>query len=522
MKVVRYLKGTSVVQSRPDARVRSGRLPWLGLALIAAAPLVSAAGFTVPDCGRLEQWARQPDTREMIAITPRVKVNALLRAELIEPLFGQPVEQWQHDDFTAARKQMSACIGAANKRRDTQVAGHLAHGSRLIGKAGGAVTRLARFRQAAGKEVDKILAHPATPEMPKVIDAAIATLKGEGSNKRLDVDPSLAYVAGNVRNLQRDMDYLTEADRQALIDKLEAHRADAAAAAGAIEDELAQARAELDAAPATAAGMHTLQQLSQAPVLSKVPRAQADAFRGAVQRKQNAIRVAMNRQRAEQTARAEAEARRPMDLGPRLAQLIDGDAVDAVGLAGLAPGMSRQAAVATLKHAWKYDFEGGLPMMNSFVATRQIFPQLKQERRNGGKVELGVMDGGKVGQIRLVEFYKAMLVNTNPQAWLSKRLGEPDEVRAAQGGRLLTWKDGDRRLQVLATNQIENVWRFAGYESEMAISVWTEDFEDYLADVAERCDATRSKPRNEVSMSDTAWFAVNCGLAGGSKEHPGI
>lgn len=489
--------------------------------LLAGLP-ARAATFSVPDCSRLEPWAATLKPGEMMSVTPRLEISALLRADLTEPLFGVATEKWQRNDFGVAIKQMGACVRAANKRRDSKAAAQLSQASRLIGKAGSAMNRIERFRAAAARDVQAIIDQPGTTEMPAVIDAAVAALSGEGGRSRLKVDPKLAYVAGNIGNLQRAREYLTEADRLELIGRLKADRASTAAEGEALAHQLAEARQAVAAAPTSADGLRMLQQLSESPLLGKVSLDEASAFRATLQQRQSAIRAELNRQQAQQDAQAAAEARRPIDIALRLEQLVQGDAVDAVSLGGLAPGMSRADAVSVLKNAWRFNFEGELPMMNSFVATRPIFPMLKAERRNGGKVELGLDDDDVVGQVRYVEFYKAMLINTTPQAWLSKRLGEPDEVRLGNGGRLMTWTDGQRRLQVLATNQIEEVWRMAGYESELAISVWNEDYEAHLLDVGKRCDATVKTPRNELSMSDSLWFAQHCGLTGASSEHAGI
>lgn len=483
----------------------------------------AAADFSVPDCDAIEQWAAKLKRGEMVAVTPKVKFSSLLRAELTEPLFGMAAKNWSHDDFSAAYKKMAECRKGAGKRHDKKAVIKLSQAAKMVGKGGSAMRRVDHFRDAATKEVKKIIGHPVTQEMPGVIEAAQAALRGEATNERLKVDPKLAYVAGNVSNLQRYYDYLTEQDRLDLIATLEAEKASTVAEAGAIDDEMAKARKTLATAPATQDGLRILQQLTQAPVLEKITMADASAFREAIQKRQNAIRAEMSRQQARQQAQAAAQARRPIDLSQRLVQLIGGDAVENVTLGGIEPGVSRDDAVATLKKKWKFDFKGGLSILNEFVATRQIFPQLKSERRNGGRVELGVLDNGNVGQIRYVEYYNAAVVNTTPQAWLTKHLGKPNNVRPAGNyGRILTWKDGDRRMQVLATNQIEEVWRMAGFEGELAISIWNEDYEQYLVTVRERCNETRNKSRSELTMSDTTWFALNCGLAGGSKEHLGI
>lgn len=197
------------------------------------------------------------------------------------------------------------------------------------------------------------------------------------------------------------------------------------AASAAIEKELADARKAVAEAPATPGGLQSLQQLSQAPVLDKIGMDEAAAFREEVAQRQREIRAELSRQEAEARAQAQAEAKRPIDLGQRLAQLIRGEDLDELSIGGLALEMPEQQAVSTLERDWKFEYKGGLSINNDFVATKPIFPLLKKERRNGGKVHLGIMDDGTLGQVHYVEYYKAMIVSTTPQAWLTNILGSP-------------------------------------------------------------------------------------------------
>jgi len=486
----------------------------------APASLATPGTFTLPGCDALQPWAARYERGDMVEVTPRVQFTSLLRPELTGPLFGIPAERWSHDQFSSVYKKIIACRNKAGKQ-DKTAFNQFHQAAKGVGKGAKAMVRVDRFRERAAKTVDKILEHPASPELPKLVDAAQTALRGEDPTDALSVDPKLAYVAGDVRNLKSYSDYLTEQDRNELIARLEAGKAKVAAASSAIEKELADARKSIAAAPATEAGLRSLQQLTEAPVLEKVGLNEAQAFRQEVQQRQREIRTEINRQQALKQAEAEAEARRPIDLGERLAQLIRGRDLEELSLGGLSLGMPEQRAVSTLKRDWNFDYDGGISINNDFVATRPIFPQLKKERRNGGKVHLGLMDD-KVGQIHYVEYYKAMIVSTTPQAWLTKHIGAPDKVAPAQGGRLLTWKRGDLRLQVLATNQIDQVWRFANFEGKLVISFWNEDYEEHLADVGERCDKLLEEKRGRGNMSEAMWFGLNCGLAGGAKEHAGI
>ena len=199
------------------------------------------------------------------------------------------------------------------------------------------------------------------------------------------------------------------------------------------------------------------------------------------------------------------------------------DDVEDITLQGLYPGMSRPQAISFLQKKWNFNFDGGLNILNSFVPERKIYPLLKAERRNGGKVELGIMDNNAVGQIKYVEYYKAMVIDSTPQAWLSKRLGKPHEVSFGSGGRLLTWKDGSLRLQVMVSNQVDVLWGGAGYVSRMLIALWSKDYEEYLVRLNERCDEIRKKPRNQWSMEDATLFAQkDCPMGQGTLIVPGL
>ena len=249
-----------------------------------------------------------------------------------------------------------------------------------------------RFREKAAKTVDKILEHPGSPELSKLLDAAQTALWGKDPTDALSVDAKLTYVADDVKNLKSHSDYLTEQDRNELIARLEAGKGKVVAASNVIEKELADARKSIAAAQATATGLRSLQKLAEAPVLEKVGLNEAQELREEVQQRQREIRTEINRQQAQSKDKTEAEASHPFDLRERLVKLFQGDELKELSFGGLSPGMSKEQAISTLRRDWKFDYDGGLCINNDFVATRPILPQLKKERRNGGKVHLGLMD----------------------------------------------------------------------------------------------------------------------------------
>lgn len=487
---------------------------------------VPPGGFEIPACDVLHAWVGRLDRDETIRFAPKVEVNSLLRPGWTAPVFGLPAERWDQDQYAAVYEEAIACRDAAKARDDMAAFNRFHQAAKVVGKGGQAMRRVERVRASAAENVDEILGHQGSPALPQIVEAAQMALRGEDPTEFIEEArtryPKMAYVFSDAKQLAGYTDYLTEADRNGLIERLDAGKAEVVAKSRAIEQELAEARAAVAAAPTTLAGMRSLRELKDAPVLARVGLEEAKAFRVEVQQRQNEIQAELRAREAAREARAEAEANRPIDLAPRLTQLFHGDDLDELSLGGLSLGMAEQRAVATLTNQWQFDYENGVSLYNDFVATRPIYPQLKKERRNGGKLHLGVMDDEKLGLVRYVERYKAMLVTTQPQAWLQKRLGPPDEIAAERGGRLLTWKDGDLRLQVFATNQTDVLWRGAGFVSKVAISLWSEHYETYLADLDERCQALFEQKRERGSISEAIWFAGHCDLVGNARDHVGI
>ena len=59
-------------------------------------------------------------------------------------------------------------------------------------------------------------------------------------------------------------------------------------------------------------------------------------------------------------------------------------------------------------------------------------------------------------------------------------------------------------------------------KSELAISIWSEDYENYLAELGERCHKLLEEKRDRGSISEAIWFAEHCDLAGNANDHAGI
>lgn len=209
------------------------------------------------------------------------------------------------------------------------------------------------------------------------------------------------------------------------------------------------------------------------------------------------------------------------DLAPYLSALLKGDEVEDITIRGLRPGMKMNRVVNELKKEWGYAPDGRSMEPNTFTIPRSQRARYKVEQRSGGQVKLTPMDNGKAGQIRFEEHFLGMSVPAQGQRHLTEQLGKPDRVQHGGGGTFMSWKDGDYRLQVFVTNQLDVFWAGAGYKSRVLLSLWNEDFEDHLQEINERCEEIKSKSRRDLSMKDSTFMMSECNL-GSKGRKPGL
>ena len=210
-----------------------------------------------------------------------------------------------------------------------------------------------------------------------------------------------------------------------------------------------------------------------------------------------------------------------LPITPRLEALLQGDDVAELTIRGLAPGRPRADAVAFIRRQWGFEQVPDLSLTTTYGLSRVAQRQVAAERRDGGSVKLEDMDG-RVGQITFTEHYKAKIELDVLRDWLTERLGQPDSVEPLQHGLSLTWRDGSRRLQVRAVNQVD-VLRFnVGLRSQLGLALWNDDYEDYAEQASERCDKIRKMPRSEISIEQSMFFTTQCSLGMGPSVTPGL
>lgn len=207
---------------------------------------------------------------------------------------------------------------------------------------------------------------------------------------------------------------------------------------------------------------------------------------------------------------------------PRLEQLLPRDEVDEATLNGLRLGVAESDAVAVVRGQWNFQQRPHMSLTKSYGPGRAAVPQLEKERRSGGEITFKSMPD-QVGQVEWVEHYKAQLELAPVKHWLVERFGKADSEQAEPLGFNWTWKDGDQRLQVAASNQVDVLAAAANYRSKLRIALWNEDYEDYLTEVDQRCDKLRKTPRSEFSMDDSMFFVkAECPLVDGHPKEAGL
>jgi hypothetical protein len=463
-------------------------------------------------------------------VTPKARISGLFKAELTQPLFGSSALSWTSEQRNAIARQVNQCRREAGQQKREKALIQLGTLVKSLKGAFRTLSRVELFQQKARDEVTGLLDQQAVPDLPKAIALAVEALEGKDVSSAVREARTLGYLGGRVNNLRRYYDYLPEETRQALIVQLQQRQKSAATDQQAIDDELATARQAARQAPQDQSGLRILQHLLYAPVLDKLSRDDARAFREEVQTRMTAIQRVMQQQQAIYAEQAAAEAKKPIDLSQHLSQLLAEQSLEDVSIRGLIPGTTHAEAVSHLNTRWQFGYPGGLSAFavgttnkDKLEPNRDTRSRYKAERRSGGTVELTVMADDKVGQIVFDEYYKAALLDQPAEASLVERFGKPDAVQDSDDGRLLYWRDGERRLQVMLSNRVDVFALSADYVSRLQISLWNRDFEAFLEAVNKRCSKIRQTPRNAWSMDDSVWFGVNqCPLGEGYEKKPGL
>lgn len=474
--------------------------------------------FELPECEELEQWAERLEPNKTFALAPEVEITTLLEDDLTVPLVGEPVSDWTRQELSTLRRQMTLCRRQAHKRKDQTSTDQLYAAIKAVDSARAPLTRLQQVRTRTAQTVDRLLNYRPSRRLEGQLALSQDALRGKA------IDPGrydLRQVPNWIPQLQQASGYLGEKEIGRFVASLGQRREQMQQQFQAAEKAFAEAERKLAEVPLTQAGLATLDELERLPALNDVSPAQIDQFRGEINRKRSAIYAALRRQQQAQRAASQrqnstqgqsprhaAATPGPVDIRERLGQLLQNDDVDEIQLIGLEPNMAHQEAIRQIQSQLGYR------------ATRTL--SLTQAHGKGATlIEFQPMDG-QVGELDLTERFKGRLEMDVVSRSLSDRFGRPDEVETVPGGQMMTWRDADQILQVLATNRVHNAVAHKGYRSRLSIGLWSDDYEAYLEDLNERCEELWDKPRNELSTNDAVYLGSQCPLIPGQHKTVGV
>jgi len=277
-----------------------------------------------------------------------------------------------------------------------------------------------------------------------------------------------------------------------------------------VNEEFEAAKQQLAAVPMTQAGAMELDRLNQLPVLGKVPRADALAFQGEVMNKRRAISSAVRQQATQQAA---AEAAKPVAIEARLNTLLgEKDDVGETSVRGLRPGIPYAKAKQMMADDWGFGTGAGGDILFKEYAPkgRDLDRYKQQERRDGGMFLFETMED-EVGKLSYTEHYTGALDIGAIQAWLIGHFGEPDAQQPTPLRFTWNWEDDGIHLQVVASNQaLDQMRAMWGFKSALEITLWSDDYTDFLAAAQEHCEELSNKPMSDLSVQDKMDLLQGC------------
>jgi len=446
-------------------------------ALMICTPQICLAAIEQATCDSLKSWAENYDAKQEFEPRPGVKINTIFQDETLIPIFNKSILEWERSDIKQLQGWLAQCRKQAYANKDK----HSGEQFYAVIKSAKLASRSMRpiwseQHKAAKRQKHEQIARDRALQKENIRQQNIAAQKTDTNSGRA-IGPKNEQAAE---------------EHQSLLD-------------------------QVNSVSETKAGLMQLSRIAYRTDTGSMSREQRESYNQAFQYKRRII----NANIAEQEAKAKAEAQKPIDLSQRLSWLIQGSEIEDLSIGGLRPGMSRKEIVAKLRKDWGFESSGTTLDSSIFTGKSKDEGKYISERRNGGAVTLSIMEDDELGQLTFEERYFAIAIPAQVQRRLSDKLGEPDKVQPGGGGVFMMWKDGDYRLQVFVTNQLEVVWKGAGYKSRLALSYWHEDFEDHLEQVNKRCNKLKSKGRNQWSINDATFFTMQCNLSSQPRK-PGL
>ena len=473
------------------------------------APALSETDLTQPDCPALQSWAAGLAPKDTFKPNPHLEINTLFRDEQLVPLFGQGILGWERDDFNAVMGWLNDCRKAAYTARD-KATGQSFYAAIKTMKAS-----LRPLKQYWGKRrlllqnIDHIIEQKDFDELPQLLAMAQQALRGEDVAAGVEtLHPRYHGLGRQAAELGTGRDYFSGAELAAMIQRLETRRTDAGTAVAERNQRHETLLHEIAAVPMDRSGLNQLNSIAYSAPVGEMTREEVDSYNAAMQARRNAINA---RLRSEQAAAEQARATLPAPVQEQLANVLTGDTVNDLALRGLRPGMDYDRARAIALSDWDYGEATGGDLFKQFTTTgKQLARYTREERRDGGMLEFSTMSG-QVGKIVFTEHYTGPMDVTALSKALRERFGPPQKTGNEDGATLLEWRQDNINLKVLAGDRIARMERsYKGYRSSVEVTLWSQDYSEYLAEAERHCAELRNKPMSELSVNDRQALLMGC------------
>jgi hypothetical protein len=412
------------------------------------------------------------------------------------------------------RRGIGVCRKQAGKRKDKQTADQLYVVQKAIDASRRQLTSMQQSSTNTAQTVERLIKYPPSERLGRQIALSIDALQGKQPDLAAH---GLQRMPNWIAGLQQAADNLPANEIEKHVAALNARRLEMQGNSDKLANDFAAARQELAAAPLTPAGMRTLDHLQSLAWLKQLLPQDQDAFRNDINNKRQQYsqlqrRKQMAQQPQSQPARSAggasgSAASTTTDLPTYFREVLVGGAVEDVSIRGLTPAVPAQQAVRHATKTWGLRETVSLALSPAYGL-------------HGLMVEFKSMDDDTVGQIDYTTRFKSALDLNAAVDSLSKRFGNPDKTEDVPAGKRLTWRDGDRILQVIVANRVNHMYR--GYQSRLGVALWSERYEDYLADINEKCAELSDTPMNELSLSQKQYMAGHCSLMGKTDKHAGL
>lgn len=476
----------------------------LSFSVNAQRSMPAAQSVSQPDCDALVKWAEGHDSKEKITLAPEVTVSALFAADRTAPVFGTPAATWSRNDFTLVRNWLKDC--RRDKRKDSIVSDLLYKTYQLVSQTAGPVYKMEQFRQRSARAVDNLVNYNRVNVLTQALNLAYQALQGNDVREEMRGLSVTSSVRGEIQALQNAHGYLTAADVDSLSAKLRAGTEDVKQETAALNDEFEALKNALAEVPLTMEGARMLDQFYNHPLLGKVPQQEALDFQNAIMQKRRVINVEVRQQEARQQAEAAAI---PVEVTTVMAQLIAGESVSDISLRGVKPGIPYLYAKKFMSTGFSFKAPAGGDLFKEFGPTNQAVERYKKAgRRDGGRFEFETM-GNTVGQVKYTEHFTGQMDLNEPRDWLTKKFGEPDQFKFLGNAIIMAWHDGGMSLVISPGNRTTLPFRNPQeYKSSLVVTLWSDDYQNYLAAAEKRCTELRNKP--ELSVQDKMDILNGC------------